>query len=90
MSVLYVNNYDKDRRGCMTFDVEGEQYVYTKFEPYGCHKVFPCFDQPDIKARMKIAIVSHPEWTIASNQPTKSVHHFSQELYRHNAQFSHE
>lgn len=58
VSVMYVNKYDKDRRGCMKFFADGGQYVYTKFEPYGAHKVFPCFDQPDIKASMKISVAA--------------------------------
>ena len=73
----------------MTFDVDGEQYVYTKFEPYGAHKVFPCFDQPDIKAKMKISVVSRPEWTVASNQAVKETHQFDASILHSHASFEH-
>ena len=31
---------------------DGEEYLYTNFEPYEAHRLFPCFDQPDIKATL--------------------------------------
>jgi len=32
--------------------------------------VFPCFDQPDLKAYMKLSIVAPTDWTVVSNQPS--------------------
>ena len=29
---------------------DNTEYIYTELEPDHCHKVFPCFDQPDMKA----------------------------------------
>jgi aminopeptidase N len=69
LSVVYRNHYDKDRKGCMSFQADGEQYVYTQFEPYGAYKVFPCFDQPDLKSTMKLSVVTPSGWTVISNQP---------------------
>lgn len=55
---MYINKYNQDRAGCITFKDEGLQFVYTDFEPYAAHRVFPCFDQPDLKAKMKMTIVT--------------------------------
>lgn len=68
LSIMYTNVYDKDRLGCITFFDDGQQYVYTNFEPYGAHRVFPCFDQPNLKAKMKIAVVTPSQWIAVSNQ----------------------
>jgi aminopeptidase N len=81
LSVRYTNKFDIDRRGCMTFEVDGQQYIYTKFEPYGAHKVFPCFDQPDLKARMKIAVVAPNGWTSLSNQPASVAQQFNAKVF---------
>src|SRR5215208_929081 len=50
--VLYENDYDHAGDGFHQFvdPEDGEEYLYTFFEPYYGHRLFPCFDQPDIKA----------------------------------------
>ncbi len=45
----------------------GEETQFTHFEPYDAHMVFPCFDQPDIKATWTVTTLSPPEWTVISN-----------------------
>ncbi len=52
--VVYVNDYDTTGDGFHQFvdPEDGEEYVYTNFEPYEAHRLFPCFDQPDIKAHL--------------------------------------
>jgi aminopeptidase N len=50
-------------------DVDGKQYIYTQFEPYEANRVFPCFDQPDLKAKMRLYIISPNNWKkIISNE----------------------
>ena len=36
-------------------------------EPYDCHRLLPCFDQPDIKAILKLKVLSPKEWRVLSN-----------------------
>ena len=71
ISVLYTNEYDNDGLGCLTFtDENDQQYIYTQFEAYGANRVFPCFDQPDLKAYMKLSVVAPKDWIVVSNQPS--------------------
>lgn len=47
---------------------DGEVYLYTQFETFYAHFCFPCFDQPDIKATMKLRSFSPGEWKVITNR----------------------
>ena len=44
-------------------------YLYTLFVPDHARSVFPCFDQPDIKARYHLTLSLPRDWTAISNAP---------------------
>jgi aminopeptidase N len=46
---------------------DGSEYVYTLFVPMDASMAFPCFDQPDIKARFKLQVTAPESWTVISN-----------------------
>lgn len=48
---------------------DGSEYIYTLFVPMDADMAFPCFDQPDLKARFKLEVDSPVEWTVISNNP---------------------
>lgn len=48
-----------------------EGYVYTLFVPDRARTVFPCFDQPDIKARFALTLEIPSHWKAVSNAPVK-------------------
>jgi aminopeptidase N len=56
----------------MVDPVDGQVYLHTQFEPYDAHRVFTCFDQPDIKGEFTLTVVAPPEWTVVSNMPVAS------------------
>ena len=70
VAVVYRNNYNNDGSGCVSFvDVDDKQYIYTQFEPYYANRVFPCFDQPDLKAKMNLSVISPSQWKkVLSNE----------------------
>jgi aminopeptidase N len=49
---------------------DGKVYLHTQFEPYDAHRVFACFDQPDIKATFTLSVTAPEEWTVISNSPS--------------------
>ena len=46
---------------------DGNEYVYTLFVPMDASMAFPCFDQPDLKARFKLAVSAPSEWRVIGN-----------------------
>lgn len=52
--------------------VDKKEYIFTSSEPYGAHTFFPCFDQPDVKARFDVTQITPKEWVAISNNPIES------------------
>jgi aminopeptidase N len=52
--------------------VDGKVYLHTQFEPFDAHRVFACFDQPDLKATFTLAVTAPEEWTVISDAPVVS------------------
>ncbi|MFY9586923.1 MAG: aminopeptidase N [Actinomycetota bacterium] len=50
-----------------TDPVDGLAYCYSDAEPYEIHRVYPCFDQPDIKGRFTFEVTAPDQWQVASN-----------------------
>jgi aminopeptidase N len=50
---------------------DNSEYVYTLFVPSDASTAFPCFDQPDLKARFKLRVNAPEAWRVVSN--TESV-----------------
>ncbi|MGE0571512.1 MAG: aminopeptidase N [Dehalococcoidia bacterium] len=69
--IVYENDYDHGGDGFHQFiDPEDQQeYLYTNFEPYEAHRLFPCFDQPDIKADYEVSVTAPEAWTVIHNSP---------------------
>lgn len=43
-------------------------YIYSHLEPFFCHRFFPCFDQPSIRASLKLSVlVPCRDWTLVAN-----------------------
>lgn len=70
IAILYRNKYNNDGSGCVSFiDVDKKQYVYTQFEPYYANRVWPLFDQPDLKAKMRLSVLTPSDWKkVISNE----------------------
>ena len=65
----YFTPYQKNRTGLHQFidQSDGEQYLYSQFEAFHCFRVFPCFDQPSLKAKMTLCVVCPKVWRTVSN-----------------------
>jgi len=48
---------------------DGAEYLYTLLVPADANQLFPCFDQPDLKARVTLRINAPSEWRVLANAP---------------------
>ncbi len=46
--------------------IDGEVYLYTQFEPFEAHRVFACFDQPDLKGAFSFSTSAPEGWQVIS------------------------
>ncbi len=50
--------------------VDQEVYLYSQFEVPDSRRVFPVFEQPDLKATFRFTITAPANWAVVSNSPT--------------------
>lgn len=68
--IHYLNAFNNDGAGLHKIvDTDGREYLFTHFEPYRANRVFPCFDQPDLKASFALSVIAPRSWTVISNAP---------------------
>ena len=48
---------------------DGEIYLYSQFEVPDSRRVFPVFEQPDLKAEFEFSVRVPSHWVVVSNQP---------------------
>jgi aminopeptidase N len=48
-------------------DPDGSDYLYTLLVPADANQLFPCFDQPDLKARVTLALTAPVGWRAVAN-----------------------
>ena len=73
--INYSHPYATDGSGLHRFvDPEnGEIYLYTDFEPYDANRLFPHFDQPDLKASYSLEVSAPQDWQIISATRESSI-----------------
>ena len=69
-----------------THDPDGSDYLYTLLVPADANQLFPCFDQPDLKARVTFTLTAPRAWTRARERRrdrgpiprAAATHHFNE------------
>ncbi len=46
---------------------DGSDYLYTLLVPADASQLFPCFDQPDLKARVRLTLTAPAGWSAVAN-----------------------
>ncbi len=75
VEVAYENEYDRGGDGFHHFvdPEDGAEYAYSNFEPFEAHRLFPCFDQPDIKGTYAVTVRAPGDWAVIANAPAAAV-----------------
>lgn len=47
---------------------DGRVYLHTQFEPFNANLLFPCFDQPDLKAHYTLQVTAPINWQVISSE----------------------
>ena len=68
IEITYEGHYSHEGNGLYRFKdpVDNKIYVYTDFEPYQASQLFPCFDQPDLKAHIAVEVTVPGDWQVIS------------------------
>jgi len=51
--------------------VDNEVYLYSQGETAFIRKMYPCFDQPDLKATFTLTAIAPKHWSVISNSPVE-------------------
>ncbi|TGM55827.1 aminopeptidase N [Leptospira biflexa] len=73
LSISFETPFAKTGNGLHKFldPDDKETYIYSQFEAFHANKMFPCFDQPDLKATFQLSVTAPKNWkVISSTLPT--------------------
>ncbi|HEY2306688.1 MAG TPA: M1 family aminopeptidase, partial [Streptosporangiaceae bacterium] len=61
--------YSRNGEGLHRFrdPVDGGVYLYSDLETFDAHRVYACFDQPDLKATFEFTVTVPAQWRVISN-----------------------
>jgi aminopeptidase N len=74
LEVKATARYMHDGTGLHRFKdpVDGRYYLHTQFESNDAHRVYACFDQPDLKATFNFTVAAPEDWVVVSNATPSS------------------
>jgi aminopeptidase N len=66
--------YSRSGEGLHRFTdpADGRVYLYSDLETFDAHRVYACFDQPDMKASYELTVTAPAEWQVVSNMAPES------------------
>jgi len=61
--------YSRSGEGLHRFTdpADGAVYMYSDLETFDAHRVYACFDQPDLKATFQLEVTAREGWQVISN-----------------------
>jgi aminopeptidase N len=69
VDVSFSRPYSDDGAGLYRFEdpEDGRIYLYSDFEPFNQNRLFPAFDQPDLKGRYTTEVTAPADWEVVTN-----------------------
>ncbi len=61
--------YSRSGEGLHRFadPADGAVYLYSDLETFDAHRIYACFDQPDLKAAFELTVTAPADWRVISN-----------------------
>ena len=61
--------YSRSGEGLHRFidPIDGGVYLYSDLETFDAHRIYACFDQPDLKAAFDFSVIAPGDWLVLSN-----------------------
>lgn len=75
LSIEFIGRFSHNGSGLHQYvdPQDGNEYLFTDFQPDNAHRLFPHFDQPTIKASFTLDVVAPADWHVISNMPETRV-----------------
>ncbi|GGP94723.1 aminopeptidase N [Actinomadura coerulea] len=66
--------YSRSGEGLHRFvdPVDDSVYLYSQFETADAHRMFTCFDQPDLKATFELTVKAPEDWEVVTNEAAET------------------
>ena len=66
--------YSRSGEGLHRFadPADGNVYLYSQLETFDAHRIYACFDQPDMKASYELSVTAPARWHVVSNMAPDS------------------
>jgi puromycin-sensitive aminopeptidase len=71
LRISFAGRLRDDLRGLYSATSEGRRYAFTQLEAAEARRFFPCFDEPAMKARFRIAVETDASLAVLSNSPVE-------------------
>lgn len=70
ITIFFAGQYSNQGVGIVHYSdsIDSKEYIYTQFEPFDCNRLFPCFDQPNIKSKLKLKLITPQPWKVFANE----------------------
>ena len=74
LTVVATMRYSRSGEGLHRFvdPADAQVYLYTQLATTDARRVFPCFEQPDLKGRFALEVTAPDGWDVRSNQPVSA------------------
>lgn len=69
LHIAFAGKLRDNLRGLYGATSQGQRYAFTQLEAADARRFFPCFDEPAMKARFRIAVTTRDSATVLSNAP---------------------
>ncbi|GAA3641998.1 aminopeptidase N [Nonomuraea antimicrobica] len=63
--------------------VDQRVYLHSQFETADAHRMYACFDQPDLKAAFQLTVLAPGDWEVVSNAAAAKVEELPEQAGRH-------